>query len=98
MDLMDNLSLAFAWPNNIHVNFEANQLTPRGYAKVGEEFTGTKGTVVVSRQRMVHYKGPNDVETLESKRDITYDGVSSSSNGSGMATWRTWANVPRSRR
>lgn len=75
MDLMDNLSLAFAWPNNIHVNFEANQLTPRGYAKVGEEFTGTKGTVVVSRQRMVHYKGPNDVETLESKRDITYDGV-----------------------
>lgn len=75
MDLMDNLSLAFAWPNNINVNFEANQLTPRGYAKVGEEFTGTKGTVTVSRQRMTHYKGPNDVETMESKRDITYDGI-----------------------
>jgi predicted dehydrogenase len=75
MDIMDNLSLSIAWPNNINVNFEANQLTPRGYAKVGEEFTGTKGTVVVSRARMVHYKGPNDVETIESKRDITYDGI-----------------------
>ena len=38
-------------------------------------FTGTKGTVTVSRQRMTHYKGPNDVETMESKRDITYDGI-----------------------
>lgn len=75
MDLMDNLSLAYTWPDNMVVNFEANQLTPRGYAKVGEEFTGTKGTVVVSRQRMVHYKGMNDVETIESKRDITYEGI-----------------------
>jgi myo-inositol 2-dehydrogenase / D-chiro-inositol 1-dehydrogenase len=73
MDLMDNLSLAFQFPNNIIVNFEADQLTPRGYAKVGEEFTGTKGTIVTSRGKMTHYKGPNDVETIDSKRDITYD-------------------------
>lgn len=75
MDLMDHLSLTFEWPNGIFVNFEANQLTPRGYAKVGEEFTGTKGTIVVSRQRMIHYKGVKDEETMESPRDITFDGI-----------------------
>lgn len=75
MDLLDHLSLTFEWPNGIFVNFEANQLTPRGYAKVGEEFTGTKGTITVSRQRMVHYKAQNDSETMDSPRDITYDGI-----------------------
>lgn len=75
MDLLDHLSLTFEWPNGIFVNFEANQLTPRGYAKVGEEFTGTKGTIVVSRQRMIHYKGVKDEETMESPRDITFDGI-----------------------
>ncbi len=75
MDLLDHLSLTFEWPNGIFVNFEANQLTPRGYSKVGEEFTGTKGTVTTSRGAMVHYKGPNDSERIDSKRDITNDGI-----------------------
>lgn len=75
MDILDHLSLTFEWPNGVMVNFEANQLTPRGYSKVGEEFTGTKGTLVTSRQKMVHYKGPQDVETIDSKRDITYEGI-----------------------
>lgn len=75
MDLLDHLSLTFEWPNGVFVNFEANQLTPRGYSKVGEEFTGTKGTVTTSRGAMVHYKGPNDSERIDSKRDITNDGI-----------------------
>lgn len=75
MDIVDNLSLAYEWPNNVLVNFEANQLTPIGYNRIGEEFTGTKGTITTSRQRMVHYKGRNDSETMESKRDITYEGI-----------------------
>ncbi|MBE7541904.1 MAG: Gfo/Idh/MocA family oxidoreductase [Bryobacteraceae bacterium] len=75
MDLLDHLSLTYEWPNGIFVNFEANQLTPRGYAKVGEEFTGTKGTILVSRQRMLHVKDPKDEELMESPRDITYDGI-----------------------
>ncbi len=75
MDLMDHLSLTYEWPNGIFVNFEANQLTPRGYAKVGEEFTGRKGTILTSRQRMIHVKGVKDEETMESPRDITYDGI-----------------------
>ncbi|MGC4052033.1 MAG: Gfo/Idh/MocA family oxidoreductase [Paludibaculum sp.] len=75
MDINDNLNLTYEWPNNVLVNFEANQLTPIGYRKVGEEFTGTKGTLVTSRASMMHYKGRNDVETMESKRDITYDGI-----------------------
>ncbi len=75
MEIMDHLSLSFEFPNGIHVNFEANQLTPPGYSHVGEEFTGTKGTLMTSRQRMVHIKGLNDRETIDSKRDITYDGL-----------------------
>jgi predicted dehydrogenase len=73
MEIMDHLTLSFKFPQGIHVNFEANQITPRGYSKVGEEFTGTKGTVLTSRGRMTHIKGPKDEETIESKRDITID-------------------------
>lgn len=73
MDLMDHLTLCFEFPDGIYVNFEANQLTPRGYAKVGEEFTGIKGTITTSRAAMIHYKGPNDIEKIEAKRDITYE-------------------------
>jgi myo-inositol 2-dehydrogenase/D-chiro-inositol 1-dehydrogenase len=73
MDILDNLTLSFEWPGGVHVAFEANQLTPVGFRHVGEEFTGTKGTLATSRERMIHYKGRNDAETIESKRDITND-------------------------
>jgi predicted dehydrogenase len=73
MEIMDHLTLSFKFPQGIHVNFEANQITPPGYSKVGEEFTGTKGTILTSRGRMTHVKGPKDQETIESKRDITID-------------------------
>lgn len=75
MEILDHLSLSFEFPNGIHVNFEANQMSPSGFARVGEEFTGTKGVLATSRGRMVHTKGPNQVETIESKRDITIDGI-----------------------
>ena len=75
MEILDHLSLTFEFPNNIHVNFEANQLTPRGWSRIGEEFTGTKGVLETSRVRMIHTKGPNDREQIDSKRDITYDGI-----------------------
>lgn len=75
MEILDHLTLSFEFPNGIHVNYEANQLSPPGFARVGEEFTGTKGVIAVSRARMVHTRGPKDVETMESKRDITYDAI-----------------------
>jgi predicted dehydrogenase len=75
MEILDHLGLTFEFPKGIHVNFEANQLTPRGFNRVGEEFTGTKGSIATSRQRMIHTRGVNDVETIESKRDITIDGI-----------------------
>ena len=28
MQIMDHLTLSFEWPDGIHVNYEANQLTP----------------------------------------------------------------------
>jgi predicted dehydrogenase len=75
MEIMDNLTLSFEFPNNINVNFEANQISPRPFAKIGEEFTGTKGVIATSRQRMEHIKGPGEVERMDSKRDITMDGI-----------------------
>jgi hypothetical protein len=75
MEILDHLTLSFEWPNGIHVNFEANQITPRGFSKVGEEFTGTTGSIHTSRTKMIHIKAPNDVETMESKADITIDAL-----------------------
>ncbi len=75
MEISDHLSLTFEFPNGIHVNYEANQISPPGFSRVGEEFTGTKGAIETSRARMVHHKGPRDVETIPSPRDITYDGI-----------------------
>jgi myo-inositol 2-dehydrogenase / D-chiro-inositol 1-dehydrogenase len=75
MDIHDNLNLSFEWPDNLLVNFEADQLTPAGYSKVGEEFTGTKGTITTSRAKMVHYRAAREQETIESQRDITYEGI-----------------------
>jgi myo-inositol 2-dehydrogenase / D-chiro-inositol 1-dehydrogenase len=75
MDILDNLSVIYQWPNGFFVNFEANQLTPRGFNKIGEEFTGTKGTIATSRARMTHYKGLRDTEDIPTKRDITIDAI-----------------------
>ena len=75
MDILDHLSLTFEWPNGINVNYEANQISPRGFGRIGEEFTGTKAVITTSRAKMEHIRGPNDTETMESKRDITYDGI-----------------------
>jgi len=73
MDILDHLSLTYEWPNGVFVNFEANQLTPVGYNRIGEEFTGTKGTIATSRSRMTHYIAVGKAETIPAKRDITYE-------------------------
>ena len=57
------------------MNFEANQLSPAGFSKVGEEFTGTTGVILTSRQQMVHVRGGQPRETIPSKRDITIDAL-----------------------
>ena len=65
----------YAWPKEMFVNFEANQLTPRGFSKIGEEFTGTKGTIFTSRDKMTHYIAQGKQEDMVSKRDITIDSI-----------------------
>jgi predicted dehydrogenase len=75
MEILDHLTLSFEFPNGIHVNFEANQISPRPFGRVGEEFTGTKGVIATSRSQMVHFRGPDDIETMKSKRDITLDAI-----------------------
>jgi myo-inositol 2-dehydrogenase / D-chiro-inositol 1-dehydrogenase len=75
MDILDNLSLSFRFPHNINVNYEANQLTPPGFSHVGEEFTGTKGTVATSRKSMIHFIAAKQQTEMVSKRDITIDAL-----------------------
>jgi predicted dehydrogenase len=75
MEILDHLSLVFEFPGGINVNYEANQLRPPGFGRVGEEFTGTKGGLVTSRARMVHIKGTDNAEVMETKRDITIDEI-----------------------
>ncbi len=75
MEILDHLTLSFEFPNGIHVNYEANQISPPGFARVGEEFTGRKGVIATSRARMVHTRGPKDVEEIVSKREITFDAI-----------------------
>ena len=77
MEILDHLSIAYEFPGDIHVNFEANQISPAGYRRVGEEFTGTTGMLETSRERMSHRKAAKDIEVMESKRDITNDAIES---------------------
>lgn len=74
-ETLDHLTVSFEWPGGMHVNFEANQISPAPFRRVGEEFTGEKGTITISRQEMVHMKGRRDTERIESTRDITIDGI-----------------------
>jgi hypothetical protein len=74
-EILDNISVVYEWPNNMLVNFEANQLTPKGYSRIGEEYTGTKGTILVSRTRMTHYDGTAKPFDMPTKRDITMDHI-----------------------
>jgi myo-inositol 2-dehydrogenase / D-chiro-inositol 1-dehydrogenase len=75
MDLMDHLSLCFEFPGGLHVNYEANQMSPPGFGRIGEEFTGTKGGILTSRSKMTHIRGPREQEVIASKRDITMDAL-----------------------
>ncbi|MGH9644011.1 MAG: Gfo/Idh/MocA family protein, partial [Terriglobales bacterium] len=53
MEILDHLTVVYEFPGNLHVNFEANQISPAGFHRVGEEFTGTTAVIETSRQRMV---------------------------------------------
>ena len=75
MEILDHLSLTFVFPDGIHVNYEANQMTPRGFSRVGEEFTGTSGVITTSRAKLSFFKEGQAAETVESKREITKDAV-----------------------
>jgi predicted dehydrogenase len=78
MEIMDHLSLVFEFPNGIEVNFEANQMSPPGISKVGEEFVGRKGMITTSRSKTVftpthEWNAPETTTVLNSQRDITVD-------------------------
>jgi len=83
-DTNDNFSVIYVWPGDVLVNFEANQLTVGGYRREGEEFSGPKGSIIMSRAKMLHYKGSDNwsrdfakpnVEEFAVKREITIDEI-----------------------
>ncbi len=74
-DTLDNIHVIYEWPNDFLVTFEANQFTPRGFSRIGEEFTGTKGTIAVSRSTITHYRMAGVPENAPVKRDITIDAI-----------------------
>ena len=75
-DILDHISVIYTWPNGLLVSYEANQVTV-GTINAGEEFTGTKGLIKMTREGMVHSKGfkPSDREELPVKREITIDAI-----------------------
>ncbi len=74
MDLLDHISISFEWANGLHVNFEANQMSPPGFSRVGEEFSGTSGMLLTSRAGMTWIKGAEQ-QSLKAERDITVDAL-----------------------
>jgi myo-inositol 2-dehydrogenase / D-chiro-inositol 1-dehydrogenase len=75
VEILDHASILFEFPEGLHVTFEANQVSPPGYRRVGEEFTGTGGVIATTRSGFVHTRGQNQVETVNSKRDPTIDAI-----------------------
>jgi myo-inositol 2-dehydrogenase / D-chiro-inositol 1-dehydrogenase len=73
-ETLDHLSVIYEWPNGLHVTFEASQVIPN-FRRVGEEFSGTKGTIWVSRNEMRHHKTRNEVDEMKSDRNITMDAL-----------------------
>jgi predicted dehydrogenase len=80
MEILDHLGLVFEFPNGIQVNFEANQMSPPGVGKVGEEFVGRKGMITTSRGKTVftpahEWDQAETSVTLNSRGDITVDAL-----------------------
>ena len=80
MEILDHLGLVFQFPNGMQVNFEANQMSPPGIGKVGEEFVGRKGMITTSRGKTVftpahEWDQAETSVTLNSRGDITVDAL-----------------------
>jgi myo-inositol 2-dehydrogenase / D-chiro-inositol 1-dehydrogenase len=75
VEILDHAGILFEFPDGLLVTYEANQISPPGYRRVGEEFTGTTGVLATTRNGFVHTRGPKQVETVNAKRDPTNDAI-----------------------
>jgi myo-inositol 2-dehydrogenase / D-chiro-inositol 1-dehydrogenase len=64
-DILDNCTVLFAWPNDIIVTVDANQLSPMGILNIDDEFFGTKGKIVISRSALSIRKGNTPADTIQ---------------------------------
>ena len=72
-DIMDSISLAYLWPDDLLVNFEGNQISTGGFLRAGEEITGTDGCILVTRTDLAVQKSAKDVFKMKPEREITID-------------------------
>ncbi len=74
-DNMDHLSVLYEYPGGVPGYLNATQLAPNRYWDVKEQVFGTEGVLTVTRQYYEWFRGPDNVQRVESKHDITIDAV-----------------------
>jgi len=75
VEILDHLSVLYEFPDGLIVTMEANQMSPAGYRRVGEEFTGVDGVIATTRSGFVQTRGPRQVESVDTRYDITKDAM-----------------------
>jgi myo-inositol 2-dehydrogenase / D-chiro-inositol 1-dehydrogenase len=74
-DIYDSLSLSYQYENGTIFSFTANQFGNPGWTDISETFVCEKGVVNVGRKGYRIYRPGKPVEEVETKYDITADGV-----------------------
>ncbi len=74
-DIFDNLACTFQFADGRLFSYSANQFRAPGFQDVSETFLCEKGAVTVSRRGYSIWRDKQPVETVETKYDITEDGV-----------------------
>lgn len=74
-DNMDHVDVTFTYAGGIPVPFTGSQITAPFYRSAEEQFFGTKGTLVTSRQYWIHYRNSREAPRETFPEDITRNAV-----------------------
>ena len=74
-DNMDHLSVLYEYPGGLPGYLNATQLGVKNYWDVKEQVFGAEGVLTVTRQYYEWFRGRDNIERVEGKRDVTIDAV-----------------------
>jgi predicted dehydrogenase len=74
-DNMDHLNVRYEYTGGVPGYLNATQLAAKNYWDVKEQVFGTEGVLTVTRQYFEWFRGRDNVQRVESKRDVTIDAV-----------------------